>query len=76
MRKNLVRRSAVMVATMAASTAGLGLAASAAHADCIKYSETQDYTVTVPGPYGDIVVSGPAPTDINPNDCITLILGG
>jgi hypothetical protein len=76
MRKNLARRSAIMIATMAAASGAFGLTAGAAHADCLTYSETQHISATVPTPYGPTTVSAPAPTDVNPHDCITFITGG
>jgi hypothetical protein len=76
MRKHLALRSIVVMASVASTSAILGLTASAAHADCITYSDTQTYHVGVPGPWGPNDVNIPAVTDVNPHDCITLVTGG
>jgi hypothetical protein len=67
-----VRSLSVLAATFVA-TAGLGFVASPAHADCVKYDSSRSYKVSVPTPYGPATVDIPAVTDVNPNDCITLI---
>jgi hypothetical protein len=76
MRKNIAVRSVVVMATVASTSAILGLTASAAHADCVSYSDTRDYQVTVAGPYGPTTVTLPAVTDVNPQDCYKLVTGG
>jgi hypothetical protein len=73
MTNRIARRSIITLAAVATATVGLGAAANPAHAECISYYGGQP--IVVNGPFGT-GVTAPAPTDVDPGDCISLILGG
>jgi hypothetical protein len=68
-----LKRALAVIGTAVIATVGLGLAAPAAHADCISYSSGQPYSVKVPTPYGPAEVTVPAVTDVDPGDCVTAV---
>jgi hypothetical protein len=71
----MIKRSALVLATLAAATFGLVAVASPASADCLTYHPDRSYHVSVPTPYGPAEADVPAVTDVNPQDCVRLILG-